>query len=348
MPILGQGVLPSGAIGNELQAVTRRAFIPKVIVQLYKATPILSSLLAMAESITGGVSPITAPLQGAQMVTAVTSDYSGSFTGPVVQPGLQNAEFNLKAYLVPIPFYVMEGLVQIDASVIPILEARMNDAGNAITDKLSTDLWAAQSANSVQQIFSLNDIISTTNPTQANYGGIDRTVTANAFWKANVKTIASLGTAGTTWTRNNVVASILSATKSAGGEMPTFGVCGLGSWASLSSDYVGNERYVINPDRSFDQATEPQARAVFTALAVSGVPIYADPYVSENLLYLFNIQYIGFKIHADAAFTLAGPSDLLPRFQLGYIMVLVTLLEVVCTKPAAQTQITGFTGAYTL
>src|SRR5574337_303780 len=135
MPILGQGVLPSGSIGNELQAVTRRAFIPKVIVQLYKATPILSSLLAQAESITGGVSPVTAPLQGTQMVTAVTTDYSGTFAGPAVQPGLQNAEFNLKAYLVPIPFYVIEGLVQIDASVIPILEARMNDAGNAITDK---------------------------------------------------------------------------------------------------------------------------------------------------------------------------------------------------------------------
>lgn len=348
MPILGTGILPSGSIGNELQAVTHRAYIPKVIVQLYKSTPILSSLLAQAESITGGVSPITAPLQGAQMVNAVTSDYSGTFTAPVVQAGLQNAEFNLKAYLVPIPFYVMEGLVQIDAHIIPILEARMNDAGNAITDKLSTDLWAAQSTNGILQIFSINDILSTTNSTQANYGGIDRTVATNAFWKANVKTVTALGTAGATWTRNNVVASILSATKASGGEMPTFGVCGLGSWAALSADYVGNERYLITPDKSFDHSSEPQARAVFTALAVSGVPIYADPYVAENLLYLFNIQYMGFKIHADAAFTLAGPSDLLPRFQLGYIMVLVTLLELVCTKPAAQTQISGFAGAYTL
>jgi len=345
MPIFGTGVLPaSGAIATELQAVTRRAFIPKVIVQLYKATPLLSALLANAEPVTGGVSPVTAPLQGAQMVTTSTTDYSGSFSTPTVQAGLQNAEFNLKAMVTPIPFYVMEGLVQIDASVIPIIEARMNDAGNSMADYLATKLQAAQSANTALDIYSVLDIISTTNPTQANYGGIDRTT--NTFWRGNAKTITSI-TGATTWTRNNVLASIASAVKASGGEMPTFGMAGLGSWAQLATDYIGSERYLITPEQSFDEAQEG-ARAVFTALSVAGVPIYADPYETENQLELFNTSYLGFKIHADAAFAVAGPESLLSNSQLGYIMVLVTLLETVCTKPAAQTLTTGWTGAMTL
>lgn len=342
MAQLGLGILPSGAVGNELVAVTRRAFIPKVIVQLYKATATLSALLANAEPISGGVSPITAPLQGAALVNTSTTDYSGSFTAPTVQAGLQNAEFNLKAYVTPIPFYVMEGLAQIDAAVIPIIEARMNDAGNSITDKLSTDIWAAQSANTNLQLFSLADIISTTNPTQAFYGGIDRTVTANAFWKGNVKTASP-----TNIGRNTVLQWITSAAKAASGEMPGFGVMGPGTWAALAQDYVGSERYIIAPEKSFDEAQDG-ARAVFTALSVAGVPIYMDLYSPENQLLLFNTSYLGFKIHQDAAFAVAGPESLLPNFQLGYIMVLVTLLEVVCTKPAAQTLVTGFTGALSL
>ena len=48
MPLLGSGIVPTGALGSELTAVTRRAFVPKLIVQnLYKATPILAASLAL-------------------------------------------------------------------------------------------------------------------------------------------------------------------------------------------------------------------------------------------------------------------------------------------------------------
>lgn len=337
MALLGAGILPSGAVGNELASVTRRAFIPKVIVQTYKATPTLSALLANAEPVSGGVSPVTAPVQGTGMVTTSTTDYSGSFTAPTVQTALQNAEFNLKGYVTPIPFYVMEGLAQIDAGVIPIIEARMNDAGNSITDKLSTDLWAALSANTSLQMFSIADVIATTNPSQGSYGNISRTT--NSFWQANVKTANP-----TTISRNTILQWITSAAKAAGGEMPSMGIVGPGTWAALAQDYVGSERYLITPERAFD-AQQDGARAVFTALAVAGVPIYMDLYSPENQLVLFNTAYLGFKIHQDAAFAVAGPESLLPNMQLGYVMVLISLLEFVCVKPNAQTLVTGFSGA---
>ena len=162
MPTLGTGILPSGATGNELIAVTRRAFIPKLVVQLYKATPTLSALLAAADPISGGVSPVTQPVQGASMVTTQKTDYSGSFNAPQIQNGIQNAEFNLKAYVTPIPFYAMEGLAQEGAAIIPLVEARMNDAGNSITEALSNDLWTASSSDLA--LWSIPDVINSTNP----------------------------------------------------------------------------------------------------------------------------------------------------------------------------------------
>src|SRR5262245_9902017 len=132
MPLLGTGVVPSGAIGNELAVVTRRAFIPKNIVQIYKATPVLSAGLANAQTASGGVSSITVPVQGAPFVTAQATDYSGAFNAPSAAVGMSEADFNLCAVVVPIPFLGMEGILQLSAAVIPLIEARMNDAGNQV------------------------------------------------------------------------------------------------------------------------------------------------------------------------------------------------------------------------
>jgi len=137
----GTGIVPTGAVGTELAAVTRRAFIPKNIVQIYKATPTLSAALANAQTASGGVSSVTVPVQGTQMTTAQATDYSGSFNQPAALTGITTAEFDLKAVVVPIPFLGMEGIVQLSAAVIPLIEARMNDAGNQVADYLSTQLF---------------------------------------------------------------------------------------------------------------------------------------------------------------------------------------------------------------
>src|SRR5690348_8840721 len=101
MPIAGSGVVPpSGAIYNELTSLTRRAFIPKVFVQLYFATPTLQLLIGNAQKSSGGLSPITVPVQGQSMVQGGWTGYSGSFNKPQVIPGVQNAQFNTAYFVV--------------------------------------------------------------------------------------------------------------------------------------------------------------------------------------------------------------------------------------------------------
>jgi hypothetical protein len=330
MPVLGTGIIPSGALGAELTALTRRAFIPKLVVQIYQATPLTSALMANAQMASGGVSAVTVPIQGSAFVTTQASDYTGTFNQPQVTNGATNAEFNLKLIVTPIPFLGMEGAVQINAAVVPIVEARMNDAGNSATDYLATKLF--NNSTDGLDIVGLPGAVDDT----GTYGNVDGG--ANAYWRAKVYDESpSLDP-----TRDLMLKYIAGTALNSGGEMPNFGVLSLGTWVKLAQDFTSQEQYRITPDSSFDQSPNG-ARALFTALMVAGVPIYADPYMTDGEAYFLNTNYTSFYIHEDAAFAFTGFESTLPNFQIGYIGALLTILEFVVTKRKANTRVTGLT-----
>lgn len=324
MPQFGTGVLPSGAVGTELSYITRRGFIPKMVVQIYNASPLIACLLANANNASGGVSPITVPVQGASYVTPAWTDYSGSFASPSVQQGAYNAEFNLKALVVPIPFLGMEGLVQVSEAIIPRIEAVMNDATNGAIDTLSTALYGNYSNN--QQIIGLPGAIDD-GTTLTTYGGLSRAT--NTWWQSKRYTASAAPT------RNLILQYVVGTVKNCG-EKPTFGVTGPGTWHLLATDFVSQERYLITPDGQYAD-DKSGARAAFQALMVAGVPIYLDPYATEGILYLYNENYTSLYVHENAAFAFTGFESTLPNFQIGYIGAVLTLLELVCAKPKSCT-----------
>lgn len=335
MPVPG-GLLPAqGAQYQELTAITRRAFIPKLIVQIYGASPLAAGLLATAQSAGGGVSSVTVPVQGAPFVSTAWSDYSGSFAQPTPQQGAQVAEFNLKLLITPIPFLGTEGLVQMDHAVIPLVEARMNDAGNSMMDVLATALYG--NTTNAQQAIGLDGAIDD-GTNLATYGNINRT--AFPFWKSKVYPAGAVAP-----TRKLVHQYIVGATKFSGGEAPTFGVTDAGTWANLAQDFIGAESYQIQPGNGFDTEGD-RPRSAFRALDVGGVPIYFDPYVptaDAGTLYLPNSNYLNLYVHDNASFSFSGFESVLSNFQIGYIGVVITACELVCVKPKAQAKVTGFT-----
>jgi len=331
MPILGTGVMPTAPLGNELVAVTRRAFIPKMIVQIYNTSPLIAALLANAQTAYGGVSSVTVPVQGTPMVNAQWTDYSGSFQQPQPQQGAYPAEFNLKALVAPIPFLGLEGAVQLNHAIIPLIEARMNDATNAKADALAQALYNNTTNN--QQIIGLPGAIDN-GSTLANYGNINRS--ANTWWQANQYAAGSVAP-----TRKLLFQYIAGANK-IGAEVPTFGVCGMGTFVSLGNDFIGAEAYNILPGNGFDSDAD-RPRSAFRALDVAGVPIYGDPYCPEGTVYLINSNYVNLYVHEQAAFTFSGFESLLSNYQIGYIGAVLTLAELVCVKPKANTKVTGFT-----
>jgi hypothetical protein len=331
MPI-GGGILPASGTSqyNELTYVTRRAFIPKLVVQIYNSTPLMAALIANSQTASGGVSSVTVPVQGSQFVNAQWSDYSGSFAQPSVQQGAYQAEFNLKLLISPVPFLGMEGAVQQDYAIIPLIEARMNDATNVMMDSMATALYT--NTSNQQQFIGLPAAVDDGTGT-ATYGNINRS--ANTWWKSKQYAAGSVNP-----TRQNVL-QYISGTVKNGAEVPTFGVCGFGTWTLLAQDYVGQENYMITPGSGFDgDANGPQA--AFRALMVAGVPIYPDPYCPEGTLYLLNTNYLSMYIHEQASFAFTGFESTLPNFQVGYVGAVLMIAELVNTKPKAMTKITGY------
>jgi len=332
MPSFGQGVVPSGALGNELSYVVRRAFVPKLVVQLYNSSPLLAALLANSQPASGGVSSVTIPAQGAQMVNMQWVGYDGSFNQPAVQQGVWNLEFYLKGAVIPIPYLGFEGMLQDSHEIIPLLAARMNDAGNVYSDGVATALY--NNTTNTQQIIGLPGAIDD-GTNLVSYGGLSRNT--NTWLKAKRYTASAAPTRA-------LVAQYITGVFKNCGEMPTFGVMGPGTWQALQNEFftVGVEHYQITPDSSFDQASNG-ARAGFRAVMVSGVPIYMDAYCPEGTMYLMNTSYLAAYIHEKAAFAFTGFESTLSNFQLGYIGAVLSLLELVNAKPKANAVVTGFT-----
>ena len=326
---IGGGILPATGSSqfNELTYVTRRAFIPKLVVQLYNSTPLMAALIANSQQASGGVSSVTVPVQGAQFVNAQWSDYSGSFAQPSVQQGAYNAEFDLKLMISPVPFLGMEGAVQQDAAIIPLIEARMNDATNVMMDAMATALY--NYTTNTQQFIGLPAAISSS----GTYGNINRST--YSWWQSKQYAAGNVNP-----TRQNVL-QYISGTVKNGAEMPSFGVCGFGTWTLLAQDFVGQEQYVITPGSGFDGDTNgPQA--AFRALMVAGVPIYPDPYCPEGTMYFINTNYLSLYIHEQGSFVFTGFESTLPNWQIGYVGAVLMIAELINVKPKAMTQVTGF------
>jgi hypothetical protein len=303
-----------------------------MVVQIYNSTPLLASLIANSQSATGGVSSVTQPVQGQQFTNAQWSDYSGSFAQPVVQQGAFNAEYNLKLMICPVPFLGMEGAVQQDHAIIPLIEARMNDATNNMMDGMATALY--NNTTNAQQFIGLPAAIDDGTGT-ASYGNITRSTTQNTWWRSKVYAAGPVNP-----TRQNVLQYIAGTVKN-GAEVPTFGLMGFGTWTLLAQDFVGQEEYVITPGSGFSD--EPEGpKAAFRALMVAGVPIYADPYCPEGTLYLINTNYMNLYIHEQGSFVFTGFESTLPNWQIGYVGAVLMIAELVNVKPRAQTKVTGY------
>ena len=333
MPILGSGIVPSGAIGNELTAVTRRAFIPSLVVQLYQSNPTLSLLMHNAQRAKGGVSQVTVPVQGNSFVGFSWSDYSGVFPQPAVQTAVQNAEFNLKLGVIPIPFLGTEGLIQASETIIPLLKARMADAKTVALQQISTSLFTDNSAlpsveDSLLQAYDDGTNVST-------YGGINRT--SNTFWKSTLQT-----SAGAILTRAAFLPRIVNCTKNAGGESPDFCIMSPNDWTTLMTDFLSLENFQTTP-RSRYGADDP-INAGFRGLMLGDTPIFFDPFCPVGTAYLINSRYLAMYISEDAPFVFSGFKDTIANLQIGYIGVVIVLFDVVCTKPKSGMRITGITG----
>ena len=112
MPLPGQGAVPTSTLCiTDLGAATRRAFVPRLFVQIYFATPTLFYLLGAAQKSAGGLSQITLPIQGQSMVQGQFTGYGGGFAPPSL-PLACKTRSSRRAGVVPVPLPFGETVIQ--------------------------------------------------------------------------------------------------------------------------------------------------------------------------------------------------------------------------------------------
>src|SRR5271157_5837863 len=223
--LTGSGITPSGPLGAQLAALTRRAFIPSVYVQIYQAHPLLSLFMSNSKAARGGVSQVTFPVQGSSFVQFAWGSFAADFNIPTDQAALQDAQFSLKLGMVPIGFFGMEALIQSSEVVIPKLRAVMSDAAVVIKQAYAQALYSNNYANpqawdSLAQAYDDGTNV-------PNYGGVARAT--GSFWSGQL--ITNTGAAATT--KVGMAQLLTRIQNGAGGEAPDYVVMNPANWAQL-------------------------------------------------------------------------------------------------------------------
>lgn len=334
MPVAGTGIVPaSGDIFNELTAITRRAFIPSLVVQIYKAAPLLSMAMRNAQRAKGGLNQVTQPIQGASYVSFDWTGYDGSFQQPQVNAAAQNAQWNLSMGVVPIPLLGNESLIQSTEAVIPRIRAVMTDAKTVAVQAIASAFFGSAGSNPLA-INGLQDVYDTTTYAPS-YGGVSRAT--NSFWQGNVYSTSI------TPSRSTMIARIMQLTSLSGGESPDMVVMSLADWTTLAADFLTNERWNTDPGSSYgnDQAVN----SGFRAIMLGNTPVLADPFCPVGTAYLINTKYLSMFLSEDANFAFSGFHSLIPNNQIASVGVMISLMALVCTKPKSGMALTTVAGA---
>lgn len=342
MPLPGLGVAPAaGSLYTELASATRRAFVPRLFVQIYFGSPCLYYLMGNAQRAAGGLNQVTIPAQGQSMVQGQFVGYGGGFNSPVITPGIQNLQFNLAYWVVPVPLPFGETIIQATDREISILKARMNDVYAVTRQNMARLLFTNNSGNPLLPNSFLDAFDGGTNfPT---YGGINRNVAGNSAFKGQYINLASgnygIGTVG--MTRQSMATVLAYVTDQAGGEAPTFVVMNPGDYASLNLSFMGIENQYLTPQQ---YTMDTAVRSSFPNLNVSGIPIFADHFVPQGSVFGANVKYFSMYLSEDAAFDFSGFYSLVPLGQIGQQGVVVIGYDPICAKSSSGFYGYGLTG----
>lgn len=328
---VASGIVPGGATGAQLAAITRRAVVPTVFCQIYQSHPLLSLLFSNSQRAKGGVGAITIPVQGAPFTQFSWGGFGGDFAMPTDQQGMANLQFNLKLGLVPMGFFGMEALIQSSEVIIPKLRVVMSDAAVVMKKAFATAMYTNNYANS-QVLDSL--VQAYDNGTNSpSYGGISRS--GNPWIQGQLYT----NVASQPVTRAGMATLLTQISTGAGGESPDFMVMNPANWAALMTDFMGYEQYQTSPRSVYGK--DDKVNAGFRAIRVLDTPIFPDPYCPVGSAFAINSRYLALYLSEYAPFAFSGFHSLIPLGQIADIGVLFSALDLVCAKPSSGAYITG-------
>lgn len=169
--------------------------------------------------------------------------------------------------------------------ILDLLETRLKGLEMTIAENFDEMFWGDGSGNGGKDFIGLKAIVSASDPSWGDLGGIDSAT--NAFWQSDVnstsETLATYGLAGMANSFNNA---------SEGNDHPNYIFTTQIAFEAYEALLTDNARYL-------DPAV---ADAGFQNLLFKGVPITFDKYVTTGYMYFLNTKYLAFYKLANTWF----------------------------------------------
>ena len=279
---------------DQILSTTLNNYIPKLQDNIFKARPLFYALTngQTIRRVSGGAKIIT-PIMYAGNPSA--GSYSGTDTLDVTpSAGISAAEYAWKQYAATVTISgIEEGKNNGEAQIIDLLEGKIWQTQQTITDNLNAMLYKTGAGNSGKDWLGLEKIVNGSALTANTLGGIDPSVTGNAFWKANeTASIGALTLAKMSAMYNDC---------SVGNDQPTIII-------TSQQNYETYEGLLTNQVRYTDT---DMASGGFQNLMFKGCPVTFDGVLSDlthfnpvhtDRMYFLNTKYLQLVAHSDTWF----------------------------------------------
>ncbi len=280
-----------------LLATTLRRYAPRLEDNVFSSKPLLWAIRAAGaiENEDGGTK-LVEPLIYAEAPNV--GSYSGTDVfATAANTGISAAEYDWAQYYGLVHFTGLElAKNQGRAKLLSLLQARLEQVELTIAENLDEMLFGDGSGNSNKDFIGLAAIISASDPSWGDLGGIDR---ANTYWQAKTKA-ATTGNTLAIADMTNVYNSA-----SEGNDHPT-------NIFTTQTGFEDYEALLVDQKRFQDDA---MADAGFQNLMFKGAPIAFDTYADvasttegNAPMWFVNFKYVKLKTLSGVWFK---PSDML-------------------------------------
>lgn len=266
-----------------LTALTRDKYVPKLVDNFFKSTPLLAMLRDRQKEWNGGPA-IVEPLIHGELSGGTSFSGYDTVTYPQTTP-ITAAKFDPKFLVQPV--IIADTEVEQNTGpeqVLSLLEAKMEIARLTLSKLFSTQLYADGTGNSGKDITGLGAVLSTT----STYGGI--AVADMSTWAAKVNALSPAQPLTTALMRKMFL------DVSDGNDKPDVIITTKALWNRYAE--LAEGRITVT-----SSVGEKLANLGFQVLEFMGVPVVWDADCPAGYMYFLNTKYLQLRVSPRMNFT---------------------------------------------
>ena len=269
---------------DAILSTTLKNYVPKLEDNIFTARPLVYFLKQKDQIrvITGGAKIVTPLIYAAS--TAVGSYATTDTLSTTAQTGISAAEYDWKQFYATVTINGLEEAQNAgEAEIIDLLEAKIMQAQESITESMDVMFFADGTGNSGKDWLGLKALVDNNTGPVTTIGGIDSTT--QAYWRSYKEaTAAALTIAYMTTAYNSV---------SVGNDQPQV----ILTTQTLFEKYES----LLQPQQRFTDSKS--ADAGFQNLMFKGAPVTFDVNTPAGYMYFLNTKYLRLVGHKSVWFT---------------------------------------------